>query len=66
MEHELHARLRAEGFIFKKEPGVGTAVVSISRRRKLSCTEAVSLAQGPFCNECSVCGMPGADWSMWS
>lgn len=50
MERELCARHCAEGLIFKKDPGVGT-VVSISRMRKLSCTEAASLAEGSFCNE---------------
>lgn len=62
MERELRARLCAEGLIFKKDPGAGTAVVSISRMRKLSCTEAASLAEGSFCNNvrCAGCQeLPG-------
>lgn len=55
MERELCARHCAKGLIFKrKDPGVGTVIISISRMRKLSCTEAASLAEGSSCNELPV------------
>lgn len=55
MGRELCARHRAEGSVFEKDPGVGTVIISISRVRKPSGTEAVSLAEGPFCNELAAC-----------
>lgn len=50
VEPILRARHCAECFIFKKDPGVGTVIVSISQMRKPRLAGAAPLAKGSFCN----------------